>query len=228
MCRLFSNESGPMTTEITRRHLITTLGAAAGAAIVTPARRTRAGQAAVGADGHFQSAARLRPRRAADDVFRRSRRADDRPGIRRTHSSEHIDQAAVDRRALGRGSCLEQPGAVPAVERHPEQPSAALARRRRAGDGVPEPVEQQQRQHVRCGGASVVVRAPDAARRAIRARRIDHGHRGVVSGQASQFAERRRGASRRQHLVHRSAVRRAAVRRGAGCERRTDAISPVD
>ena len=141
-----------MTTEITRRTPHDLGRSVAGAALVVPRRRTRAGQAAVGADRHFQSAARLRPGRAADDLLRRSGCPDDRSRIRRTHSGEHVDQAAVDRRALGRRPGVEQPGTIPAVERYPEQPSDALARRRRPGDGVPEPVEQQQRQHVRSQG----------------------------------------------------------------------------
>ncbi len=150
MCPLFPEKSGYMTTEITRRHLLTTIGAVTGAALTLP--RDSFAQAPGedgGADSYFKPAARLWTRRAADHLLQRSGRVDDRSGVRRTHSSEHVDQAAVDRRALGRGARVEQPGTIPAVERHPEQPSAALARRRRAGDGVPEPVEQQQRQHVR-------------------------------------------------------------------------------
>ena len=42
---------------------------------------------------------------------------------------------------------------------------------------LPEPVEQQQRQHVRLPGPPALLRAPHAARRPLRARRLGHGHR---------------------------------------------------
>ena len=53
-------------------------------------------------------------------------------------------------------------------------------------------------------------------RRALRARRLDHGDCRLVPGQAAELAERHRMPSGRQLLVHRSAVRRAALRRDAG------------
>ena len=81
---------------------------------------------------------------------------------------------------------------------------------------VPHAVEQQQRQHVRLPGPPALVRAPDAARGALRARRLGHAHRRHVQRQAAELAQRRRAASRRQLLVHRSAVRRPALRGRAG------------
>ena len=57
---------------------------------------------------------------------------------------------------------------------------------------VPQPVEQQQRQHVRLPGPAALLRAPHAPRRALRARRLDHGDRRRVQRQAAQLAERRR------------------------------------
>ena len=168
--------------------------------------------AAVGADRHLESAARLRPRRAAHDLLHRSRRPDDRSGVQRARAGEHVDHASVDRRALDRRAGLEQPGTLPPLERHSQQPAAAMARRRRAGVGLPEPVEQQQRQHLRPPGTPALLRTPHAPRRPLRARRIGHGHRRDVPGQAIQLAERRRRPSRRRDLVHRSAVRRAALR----------------
>ena len=117
---------------------------------------------------------------------------------------------------------MERGRTVSRVERHPEQSATSLARRRWPGDGVPQSVEQQQRQHVRFSGPSAVVRAPDSARGAIRARRIDHGDRRCVRGQAPQFSQRRRGASGRELLVHGSTVRGAVVRRSAGRGRRSD------
>ena len=44
-----------------------------------------------------------------------------------------------------------------------------------------ESVEQQQRQHVRLPGPPDLVRAPDAARRPLRARRLDHDPRATAS-----------------------------------------------
>ena len=107
---------------------------------------------------------------------------------------------------------MERAGALPGLERHPEQPAAALARGRRPRQRVPHAVEQQQRQHLRFPGPAALLRAPDAPRRALRARRLDHRHRRRVQRQAAQLAERRRAASGRQLLVHRSAVRRPALR----------------
>ena len=164
-------------TEISRRKLITTLGAAAGAAIVMPGGAR--------AQGKPQSAPTVisnPPRDFGPDAPPTTYFA--------IPMSLTIDPAfdglvqpntSIKRLWTGalwaEGPAWSSAGAVPGVERHSEQPSAALARRRRARDGVPEPVEQQQRQHVRFAGPAAVVRAPDAPRRAIRARRIDHGHR---------------------------------------------------
>ena len=78
------------------------------------------------------------------------------------------------------------------------------------------PVEQQQRQHVRLPGPPALVRAPHAPRGPLRERRLDHAHRRQVQRQAPELTERRRAASRRQLLVHRSAVRWPALRGRAG------------
>ena len=64
-------------------------------------------------------------------------------------------------------------------------------------------------------GRQLVLRAPDAARRPLRARRLGHRHRRRLQRQAAQLAERRGAASRRQLLVHRSALWRPALRRRA-------------
>ena len=56
-----------------------------------------------------------------------------------------------------------------------------------------EPFQQQQWQHLRRPGSPVVLRTPDAPGRPLRARRIDHGHRGFVQGQAAELTERRCG-----------------------------------
>ena len=204
--------------------LLKTIGARGGHGNRGAAKRLGAGTADSGrpAEHDHQSSSGLRPQRAADDLLHRSGHPRRRSRVWRPHPGQQLDQAAVDGLLVGGRAGVERAGAVSRVERHPEQPAAALARRRRPGDGVPQPVEQQQRQHVRFPGPSAVVRAPDAARRAIRARRLDHGDRRRVRRQAPQFSERRRRASRRQLLVHRSAVRRAVVRRSAGRGRRSD------
>ncbi len=77
---------------------------------------------------------------------------------------------------------------------------------------VPRSVEQQQRQHLRLPGTPALLRTSDAAGRALRARRLGHGARRFLSGQAAELAERRRPAPRRQLLVHRPALWRPALR----------------
>ena len=87
---------------------------------------------------------------------------------------------------------------------------------------VPRRVQQQQRQHPRPPGPARDLRAPDPPRDAHRAGRLDHRDRRQAQGQAPQFAERRGGEVRRQHLVHRpqlrhhDRVRRQPVGAGAG------------
>ena len=120
------------------------------------------------------------------------------------------------------GPGLERRRPLPRLERHPEQPPAALARGRRPRLGVPHAVQQLQRQHLRLPGPPALLRAPDAARRALRARRLDHGPRRQLRGQAAQLAQRRRAASGRQLLVHRSALWRPALRGRARRRRRAD------
>ena len=83
-------------------------------------------------------------------------------------------------------------------------------------------VEQQQRQHLRLPGPADLLRASDPARGPLRARRLGDGARGLVRGQAAQLAQRRRSPSRRQHLVHRPAIRQPALRRRARRGRRPE------
>src|SRR3954467_12045177 len=54
-------------------------------------RAERSWKAAVGANGNFKSAARLRAGCAPDDVLFRSRCSDGRSGVRWTDSGEHVD-----------------------------------------------------------------------------------------------------------------------------------------
>ena len=162
------------------------------------------------------------PNGAAERLLHRSRRPHRRSRVQRPAPAQRADPAAVDGRAVVRGAGVERPGPLPRLERHPQQPAAALARGRRPRERVPHAVEQQQRQHVRLPGAPALVRAPDAPRRPLRARRLDHGDRRHVRRQAAELAERRRPAPGRQLLVHRSAVRRPALRGRARRGRRAE------
>ena len=124
------------------------------------------------AEHHHHAAARLRPGRRADHLFLGPRRHRGRPELQRPRAAERADPAAVDRRAVGRRAGVERAGALSGVERHSEQPADALARGRRPRQRVPHAVEQQQRQHVRFPGPAALLRAPHAARGALRARRL--------------------------------------------------------
>ena len=167
-------KSGP---DGARRRLLRGVGAAVGAAILAP-RLAQAQSAAAGPVAPpstiTQPPRDFSPQRRADHLLHRPRRADGRPGVRRPAPAERADPAAVDRRAVGRRAGLELGRPLPRLERHSEQPPAALDRRRRPRQRVPHAVEQQQRQHVRLPGPAALVRAPDAARGALRARRLGH------------------------------------------------------
>ena len=93
--------------------------------------------------------------------------------FRRYMVGEHTDQAAPHGDALGRRSGLERRGALPGVERHPEQRSDALDRRRRPRHRLPQPVGLQQRQHLRLRGPAALLRARRPPRRPVRAQRDD-------------------------------------------------------
>ena len=67
----------------------------------------------------------------------------------------HRDPPPVDRRALGGGAGLVEPGPLPALQRRPGQHPVPLYLGRRAGDQVPRPVVQQQRQRLRLPGPPV-------------------------------------------------------------------------
>ena len=149
-------------------------------------------RARVPADHHHQSAARLRPERRADDLLRRPGRADGRPALRQLPAAEHLHHAAVDRRLVVGRAGLECRGSLPRLERHPEQPAAALDRGRRPRLGVPHAVEQQQRQQLRLPGPAALLRARHPADRPLRARRLDHGAGGLLQRQAPELAERHR------------------------------------
>ena len=183
----------------------------------TPSPATGSGGAAEHGD---QSAARLRRQGRAHDLLHRSRCAHHRSFVRWPAPAQRADPAAVDRCPVVGRPGLELGGPLPRLERHPQQPPDALARGRRPRQRVPLAVEQQQRQHLRLPGAAVVLRAPGPPRGALRARRLGHDHRRDVQRQAPELAQRRGAASRRQLLVHRSALRRPVLRGHGGRRRR--------
>ena len=205
---------GRREVALSRRTLIKAAGGVAAAAVGARVAQAQAPAGTGGAAEHgHHPAARLRPRRRADHVLHRSRRPHRRSRCSTACAQPNAaDPAAVDRRALVGGAGVERPGPLPRLERHPQQPPAALARGRRPRQRVPHAVEQQQRQHLRLPGPPALLRAPHPPRRALRARRLGHRDRGLVQRQAAQLAQRRRAASRRQLLVHRPALRRPALR----------------
>ena len=166
---------------VLRRKLLRGVGAAVGAAVLAP--RLAGAQAPpsgpVGAAQHrHAAAARLQsPRRARPPT---SPIPTCSPSTRRSTAC-----ASPTRRSSGcgparcgpKGPAWNSVGPLPRVERHPEQPAAALDRGRRPRQRVPRAVEQQQRQHLRLPGPAALVRAPHAARGALRARRLGDRHR---------------------------------------------------
>ena len=144
------------------------------------------------------------------------------PLLRRLCAAQHRHPAALDRRAVGGGPGLERAGPLPRLERHPQQPPDALARGRRPRHRVPHAVQQQQRQHLRLPGPAALLRAPDPARGALRARRLGDGAGRHLRRQAAELAQRRRRPSGRQLLVHRPALRRPALRGRARRRRRPE------
>ena len=201
---------------MSRRMLMTKIGLAAGAAVVAPRIARRAAGPMAPPSTVTTPPRDFGPNGAPTTYFTDPDVLSVDPLFNGSAQPNSADPAAVDRRALVGGAGVERPGALSGLERHPQQPAAAMARGRRPRERVPHAVEQQQRQHVRLPGPPALLRAPDAARRALRARRLDHHPRGRLRGQAPQLAERRRAASGRQLLVHRPALRRAALRGRAG------------
>ena len=191
-------------TPISRRALITGVGLAAGAAVIAPRlARAQSGPMAPPSTDHHP-AARLRAGRCADHLLHGPGRPQRRPDVRRPGPAQQRHPAALDRRPVGGGAGLERPGALPRLERHPQQPPAPLARGQRPGQRLPPAVQQQQRQHVRLPGPPALLRAPHAPGRPLRERRVDHRARRLLRGQAPQLAERRRPPPGRELLVHRS------------------------
>ena len=105
------------------------------------------------------------------------------------HHLQHVYQTAAHRHVVGRRSRLERRRPVSRLERHPEQPAAAMDRGRRAGDDVQESSRVQQREHVRLPGPAALVRARRAACGAVRTERNRDDDRGALPGEAPELAE---------------------------------------
>ena len=136
-----------------------------------------------------QPAARFRPERRAERLFLGCGRHRGRSVLQWPRAAERAHSAPVDRGVVGRGPGVELRGTLPALERHPQQPANALDRGRRPRVRLSDAFEQQQRQHVRLPGPAALLRASDPARRPLRARRLDHGARRLLQGQAAQLAQ---------------------------------------
>ena len=177
-----------------RAFLTAALAAAAAAPLAAQAAQAPAPQgpppapppaAAAGLAG--SDAARLGRRRAAAVSGSGHRRA--RPALPPLHHLQHADQAAAHRHAVGRRPGLERRRPLPGLERHPEQRPAALDRGRRPRHDLPQPVRQQQRQHLRLRGPADLLRARQPPRGPLRAER----HRSRCSPTSSRAS----GSTRR-------------------------------
>ena len=118
---------------MSRRALIKTLGVAAGATVVgarlaspRPRRAARRPRPARSPPRHATSAPAVRPPRTSPILTRSSSTR-----VQRLSPAQRADPAPVDGRAVVGRPGVERPGALPGLERHPEQPPAALARGRR-------------------------------------------------------------------------------------------------
>ena len=121
---------------------------------------------------------------------------------------------AVDGRGLVGGPGLVRRRALSRLVGHSQQPHAALRRGVGPRLGLPPALEQFERQHRRQPGTARHLRASDAPRHPHRDRRLDHGPRRQVAGQALQLAQRRRRQVGRFDLVHRSGLRHRQRQRG--------------
>ncbi len=118
------------------------------------------------------------------------------------------------------GPAWSAEGQYARVQRCEGQHAVSLYLGKRRGHAVPQAVVQQQRQRLRLPGPPAFDPGFLPPRGAVGAGRIDDGDRRFVRGQAAEFAQRPGAASRRQHLVHRPALWRAAFRGPSGCRRR--------
>ena len=182
-----------MNNEVTRRGLLRTLGAVAGAAVVVPhtLRSAVEGGTAVGADGHLEPAARLRAGRAADDVLHRSGCPDGRPGVQRAGAGEHVDQALWTGALWAEGPAWNSQGRYLLWSDIPNNRQMRWLEDDGRVTVFRSPSNNSNGNTFDYQGRQLSCEHLDAPRRPLRARRFDHDHRGCVPGQATELAERR-------------------------------------
>ena len=207
-----------MTTELTRRRLLTTIGAVTGAALAVPQRAFRQSQGKpLSAPTVISNPPRdFGPERAADDLLHRSGRADGRSGVRRAV------QANTSIKRLWTGALWA------------EGPAWNSQGRYLLWSDIPN---NRQMRWLEDDGRVTVFRSPSnnsngntfdyqgrqlscehLTRRVVRYEHdgIDHDHCRRVPGQAAELAERRRRASRTAASGSPIRPTAASLRRGAG------------
>ena len=120
------------------------------------------------------------------------------------------------------GSGLEWGRPVLPLERHPQRYPAPLAGGGRPGQRLPQPLRQQQRQHLRLGGAPDLLPARQPPGGPLRARRHRHRPGRHLRGQAIQLAQRRGRPSR---TAASGSPTRPTARRRSAATRATPASS---
>ena len=161
--------------------------------------------------------------RRADDLFHRSRRPHGRSGVRRHRAAEQRHPAPVDRRALVGGPGLERRrAATSSGATSPTTASCAGSRTTAASRVFRMPSNNS-------NGNTFDFQGRQLSCEHLTRRVVRYEHDGSITvladtlqRQAAQLAERRRAASRRQLLVHRSALRRPALRGRARRRRRAE------
>ena len=124
-------------TPISRRSLITGVGLAAGVAVIAP-RLARAQTGPMAPPSTVTTPPRdFGPGGAPTTYFSDPDVLSVDPMLQRPVPAQQRHPAPVDRRPLGGGAGVERAGALPRVERHPEQPAAPLARGQRPGERLP-------------------------------------------------------------------------------------------
>ena len=151
---------------------------------------------------------------ATERALSRPGRARARSGVRQVPAGAGLRRAAVHGLPVVGGAGVVRRRALPPVERHPEQPDPAMGRGDGRGVGLPQAVQQRQRQYPRPPGPAGHLRARFAARHAHGARRRHHGPGRFLQRPEAQLPERRRGGAGRRDMVHGSGVRHPGLLRG--------------
>ena len=184
---------------ISRRTLVQGLAVAAGATVAgTGGALAQQPAAPLGPPTHdHHPAARFRPARRADHLFLGPRHHRGRSVVQRPRPAQHGDQAALDRRAVGRRPGLERAGPLSPVERHSQQPADAMVGGRRPRQRVPH------RRPTTRNGNSFDFQGRQLSCEHLTRRVVRYEHDGTVDRarrqfqrQEAQLAERRRRPSR--------------------------------